>query len=282
MIVSTVENGRPPVSAAIICLNEEANIGRCLDALAWCDDVVVVDSGSTDETLAIVRGHPRTRILHRPFDSYAKQKNYALDHCRHDWVISVDADEVLSPALIEEIGNLAFDTAGYEIAIRPFVGSQEIKYGAWNPGYKLRLFRRSCGRWGSSSPHERVILDGRTRRLKHRILHYSYQNRQEFLQRNRHYTQLMVEHLKERGRRTYFGEPAVHWLGNFFKSYVLRRGFLDGATGLFLAYHIANFSFMKYSLLAQENRQQQRPAIGHRHAALGKGHADRSKIRADA
>jgi glycosyltransferase involved in cell wall biosynthesis len=259
MIVSSAETPRPPVSAAIICLNEEANIGRCLDALAWCKDVVVVDSGSTDETLKIVRRHPLARVFHRPFDSYVKQKNHALDHCRHDWVLSVDADEVLSPALIEEIGGLPFDAAGYEIAIRPFLGGQEIKHGTWNPGYKLRLFRRSCGRWGGSSPHERVVLDGRTRRLKHRILHYSYQNREEFLERNRHYTRLMVDYLSEQGRATYFGEPAVHWLGNFFKSYVLRRGFLDGATGLFLAYHIANFSFMKYSLLAEANRSSTAP-----------------------
>jgi len=259
MIVSMFRTARrPPVSAAIICYNEEANIARCLDALGWCEEIVVVDSGSTDETLAIVGSRAGTRTLHRRFDTYVKQKNYALDHCTHDWVLSLDADEVLTPQLIEEINGLPFDAAGYLIAIRPFLGSQEIKYGTWNPGYKLRLFRRSYGRWGGSSPHERVVLQGRTQRLKNRILHYSYRDRQEFLERNRQYTRMMVEFLAERGRQTYYGEPVVHWCGNFLKSYLLRRGFLDGRAGLFLAYHIANFSFMKYSLLAERNGQERR------------------------
>jgi len=249
---------RPPVSAAIICYNEQANIGRCLDALGWCEDIVVVDSGSTDDTLAIVRQYPKTKILYRRFDTYVKQKNHALDHCDHDWVLSVDADEVLTPQLIDEIHRLPFDTAGYQIAIRPFLGNQEIKHGTWNPGYKLRLFRKSLGRWGGSSPHEHVVLRGRSRRLKSRMLHYSYRNRQEFVQRNRQYTRMMVDYLAQTGRKTYWGEPVVHWLGNFLKSYLLRRGFLDGWTGLFLAYHIANFSFMKYSLLTQRTKDQKR------------------------
>ena len=102
------EERRPPISASIICYNEEKNIGRCLDALSWCDQIVVVDSGSSDGTLDIVRGYERTTILHRPFDTYIKQKNYSLDHCDHEWVLSVDADEVLPGPLIDEIQDLAF------------------------------------------------------------------------------------------------------------------------------------------------------------------------------
>jgi len=247
---------RPPVSASIICCNEEDNIQRCLDALRWCDQIVLVDSGSTDRTLDLVKRFPRIKLLHRPFDTYVRQKNYALDHCDHDWVLSVDADEVLTPQLTEEIENLPFDVSGYHIGMRTFLGSQEIKHGTWTPGYKLRLFRKSRGRWGGPSPHERVVLEGRTKRLKNRMLHYSYASRQEFVERNRRYTQMMVDYLVARGRKTYPGEQVVHWVGNFVKSYVLRRGFLDGSAGLFLAYHIANFSFMKYSLLAKRSRQQ--------------------------
>ena len=88
---------RPPISASIICLNEEKNIGRCLDSLGWCDQIVVVDSGSIDRTLDIVRKYQRTRILHRSFDTYINQKNYSLDNCEHEWVLSVDADEVFPP-----------------------------------------------------------------------------------------------------------------------------------------------------------------------------------------
>jgi len=252
---------RPPISAAIICYNEERNIGRCLDAVRWCEQIVVVDSGSTDRTLQIVRAYPhaRIRLLYRPFDTYIAQKNFALDRCDHEWVLSVDADEVLPPRLVEEIAGLTFDVDGYFIGRRTFLGGREIRYGTWSPDYQLRLFRRTRGRWGGSNPHEVVILDGRWRRLTTRMLHYSYRSRKEFVERNRKYTRMMVEYLEQQGRETYFGEAMVHWLGNFVKSYVLRRGFLDGSAGLFLAWHIANASFMKYHLLAKHRRKTNDP-----------------------
>jgi len=250
-------SSRPPISAAIICYNEERNIGRCLDALRWCEQIVVVDSGSADRTLQIVRQypHPRIKLVYRPFDTYIAQKNSALDRCDHEWVLSIDADEVLPPRLIEEIAGLAFDVDGYSIGRRTFLGGREIRYGTWSPDYQLRLFRRTRGRWGGSNPHEVVILDGPSRRLMTRMLHYSYRSRKEFVERNRKYTRMMVEYLRQQGRQTYFGESLVHWLGNFVKSYVLRRGFLDGSAGLFLAWHIANASFMKYHLLARRRKQ---------------------------
>ena len=257
MIASTRQSGgRPPVSAAIICYNEEANIGRCLDALGWCDEIVVVDSGSTDATLEIVERYPAAKVFSRPFDTYVAQKNFALDRCTCDWVLSLDADEVATPELIDEVSCLPFDAAGYEISRRPFIGDQEIRHGTWNPGYKLRLFRRSRGRWGGSNPHERVVTSGRIDRLSGQILHYSYRDREEFLERNRRYTRMMVDYLAARGCKTYRGQAAVHWFGNFVKSYFLRKGFLDGSTGLFLAYHIANFSYMKYAMLAERGREK--------------------------
>jgi len=231
---------------------------RCLDAVRWCEQIVVVDSGSTDRTMPLVREypHPRVKVCHRTFDTYVAQKNFALRQCDHEWVLSVDADEVLPPGLVEEIAGLAFDVDGYYIGRRTFLGGREIRYGTWSPDYQLRLFRRTRGRWGGSNPHEVVILDGPARRLATRMLHYSYRSREEFVERNRRYTRMMVEYLRQRGRRTYFGEPLVHWLGNFVKSYVLRRGFLDGSAGLFLAWHIANASFMKYHLLRRLGRGQ--------------------------
>lgn len=247
---------RPAVSAAIICYNEQDNIARCLDSVRWCDEIVVVDSGSTDKTLELVGQYPRTKVLIRPFDTYINQKNYALDHCDHEWVLSIDADEVLPAVLIEEIKNLAFDSAGYCIGRRTYLGNQEIKHGTWSPDYKLRLFRKSLGRWGGTNPHEKVILKARTKRLKTRMLHYSYHSRQEFVERNREYTRLMVDFLARNGRGTFWGEPLLHWFGNLVKCYLLRRGFLDGSAGLFLAYHIANASFMKYFLLGRACRER--------------------------
>ncbi|MCA8988888.1 MAG: hypothetical protein KDA78_14665, partial [Planctomycetaceae bacterium] len=121
--------------------------------------------------------------------------------------------------------------------------------------YQLRIFRKSCGRWGGTNPHESVQLQGEPGFLKTRMLHYSYDNLQEYVTRNDKYIHMMVEHLSARGRTTTPIEPYVHCVGNFLKAYVLRRGFLDGYAGLFLARHIASGSFKKYHLLAQKNRQ---------------------------
>jgi len=253
---------RPPISAAIICYNEEENIGRCLDALIWCEQIVVVDSGSADSTLDVVRQYPNTALFHRPFDNFINQKNHALAHCDHEWVLSVDADEVLTAPLTAEIQGLSFDVEGYHIGRRSFLGDQEIKHGTWSPDYQLRLFRKSCARWGGSNPHETVILDGRTRRLASRMLHYSYRSRQEFVERNVRYIHMMVEYLVRKGRKTNLVEPFGHWLGNFLKAYLLRAGFLDGSAGLFLAYHIANGSFLKYRLLAKRLREQDAQRAG--------------------
>jgi len=245
---------RPQLSAAIICHNELRNISRCLAALEFCDELVVVDSGSTDGTRQLVQAHGRVRLLTRPFDTFINQKNFALDACRHDWIFSVDADEVITPQLGREIAALDFSAAGYSIGRRTFLGDQEIRYGTWVPDYNLRLFHRGHGRWGGSNPHERVILDAPAVRLKHRMLHYSYRSREEFLARNEKYTRMMVEYAAQRGRRAHFGEPLVHAVGNFVKAYFLKQGFRDGAAGWFIAWHTARFSHLKYQLLAEHGR----------------------------
>ncbi|MCE9543980.1 MAG: glycosyltransferase family 2 protein [Planctomycetia bacterium] len=246
---------RQPISASMICQNEEANIARSLAALAWCDEIVVVDGGSTDRTCEIAGNWPGVRLLSRPFDTFINQKNFALDACRNEWNLSVDADEVFTPELCQEIAALPLTAAGYAIGRRTFLGDQEIRFGTWSPDYNLRLFSRSAGRWGGSNPHERVILNGRVERLRHRMLHYSYRTRQEFLARNEKYTRMSVEHIAGRRQRVLPGEAAVHAVGNFCKAYVLKQGFRDGAAGWFIAWHTARLSHLKYVLLAQRLRQ---------------------------
>jgi glycosyltransferase involved in cell wall biosynthesis len=257
---------RPPISAAIICFNEERNIERCLEAVSWCEEIVVVDSGSTDRTLELARRFP-VEVFLRKFDTYINQKNFALDRCRHDWVLSVDADEVITPELAAEMRGLRFDAAGYRVLRRTYLGDRQIRRGNWSRDYHLRLFRRSLGRWGGSNPHERVILNGPTRRLHNVMLHYSFRNRQEFLERNRKYTEMMADYLARQGRKTYPGEAVLHAAGNFVKAYFLRRGFLDGEAGLFLAYHYSRLSYLKYALLAERLRQKGNPEKADRRAA---------------
>ncbi|NOX54790.1 MAG: glycosyltransferase family 2 protein [Planctomycetes bacterium] len=261
---------RPPISASVICFNEEQNIGRCLESLSWCDEVVVVDSGSTDTTVSIARSFANTRVLFRPFDSHISQKNYALDQCVHEWVLSLDADEALTPELISEIQALAFDADGYFISRRTFLGEKEIRYGSWNPDYKLRLFRKSLGRWGGLNPHDKIILHGRTAYLKSRMLHYSYRSRDEFLERNERYVRLMADSMYQAGRRAHWWDAYLHWLGDFLKSYVWKAGVLDGSAGLFLAYHIANGAYRKYRLLSQLARKESGDNLVERGSAEGR------------
>lgn len=254
------ENGkatgkRPLISAAVICFNEEEHIGQCLESLAWCEQVVLVDSGSDDATLEIAARFPNVSIHAYPFDNFIDQKNHALSLCVHEWVVALDADEVLVPELIQEIQGLDFKMAGYRIGRRSFIGAQEIRHGTWSPDYQLRLFRKSLARWGGTNPHETILLDGKTDKLKTRMNHHSYHTKSEFVERNRRYIHMMVDHLAGKGRKTYFIEPYVHCVGNFLKAYILRAGFLDGSSGFFLARHIAGGSFLKYRLLAEATRQ---------------------------
>jgi glycosyltransferase involved in cell wall biosynthesis len=249
---------RPPISAAIICCNEERNIERCLEAVRWCEQIVVVDSGSSDRTREIAARFP-AEVHVRPFDTFINQKNYALDCCRHEWVLSVDADEVITPALADEMQRLRYDVSGYLLRRNNFLGDRVFNRGKWLNDFHLRLFRKSQGRWGGSNPHERVVLSGPTQRLRTHMLHYSYRDRRDFLQRNRKYTEMLADYLAREGRSTYPGEPIFHAAGNFLDAYFVRRGFLDGETGLFLAYHYARFSYLKYAWLA-ERRQAEKDA----------------------
>lgn len=242
------------ISAAVICFNEEQYIGHCLDSLTWCDQVVVVDSGSTDRTVEIVNRFSNAELHARPFDNFMNQKNHALSLCRNEWVVSLDADEVLTSENVAEIRSLAFDKSGYYIGRRAFIGDREIRFGTWSPDYQLRIFRKSCSRWGGTNPHESIQLEGDVGYLKSRMLHFSYETYDEFVVRNKKYAHMMAEHLDRHGRTTYAAESYLHCVGNFIKAYLLRGGFLDGGAGFFLARHIAGGSFLKYRLLAERQR----------------------------
>ena len=257
---SSVNTFAPPaISAAIICLNEERFIGKCLAQLNWCDEIIVVDSGSTDRTIEIVRTFPNARLIHRDFDTFKQQKNSALDECRNDWVLSLDADEFLTESLRLEILSLKFNVAGYKLPRKNFIGDRQIRYGNWNPDFVLRLFSRSQCRWGGTNPHESVVTEGVTKNLKSELLHYSYASRDEYVSRNRAYAMMMVDFLRENGASSTRSQAWIHAIGNLLKAYVLRRGFLDGSDGLFLAWHGAKASYLKHSELAKQRNCPPQP-----------------------
>ena len=253
-----------PISATVITLNEEANIQGALESLQWADEIIVLDGGSRDATLEIARRYT-ARLLHRGWTGYVDQKNHAAEQARHDWILSLDADERLSPELIAEIQSLrqtGFACRGYRIPRVAFFLKRWIRHGDWYPDFQLRLYDRRYGRWQGGRVHESVKVQGEPGVLKGEIQHYTYRSLAEYLRRLEIYSALAACDYRDRGRRagvlSLVGNPAAA----FLKSYVLRRGFLDGAPGLMVALMGAVSVFFKYARLyeLQLNSPKARPA----------------------
>ncbi len=249
---------RPPLSACIITLNEADRIEACLDSLAFCDDIVVVDSGSTDGTRerAAARG---ARVLQRAFDGYRAQKDFAVQSARHDWVLCLDADERVTPALraaIEAARDGGFATAAaYRFARCTHYFGAPLRHGNAYPDRVLRLFdRRRAGWRGEREIHEQVGVDGAIARLAGDLDHQAYRSLSDQLQRLDRYSTLMAQHLHARGKRARLAAIAVSPLWRFVRGYVLRAGFLDGWRGLVFALVEADYvrrKAIKHYLLAR-------------------------------
>ncbi len=245
-----------PISATLIVLNEERNIAAALQSLSWTDEIVVVDSGSTDGTLEICSTFT-DRILHRNWTGYVDQKNFAVAQAAHDWIFSLDADERLSPELVREIGELrrnGLKHPGYRIPrVACFMG-RWIRHGDWYPDYQLRLFDRRRGRWQGGRVHESVKIAGNSETLHGEIHHYTYHTLSDYLKRLELYSSLAAADYLQRGKRSgpllMLGNPFV----TFIKAYLLRLGFMDGVPGLMVALMGAASVFFKYAKLYELER----------------------------
>jgi len=247
----------PPVSGVVICLNEADRIGRCLESLAFCDELVVVDSGSTDGTREVVRRHTE-RLIEQPFLGYVKQKNFALERAAHDWVICLDADEALSPelrdSLLAALARAGDDVAGYELdRVTHYLGVWH-DHGEWYPDWQLRVFRRSRGHWAGMDPHDRVELDGRVERVSGRLLHWNYRSLSEHIQTTDRFSARMARSMHEAGVRFRLVDLLLRPLARFFKGYVLRQGFRMGMPGFVVSSATAYYVFMKYAKLWELER----------------------------
>lgn len=238
------------LSACIITLNEADRLGACLDSLAFCDEVVVVDSGSSDGTreLAEARG---ARVLERAWPGFAAQKQFAVEAAQNDWVLCIDADERVTPELARELEDLvARGFAGAEVGYDfPRLTCWEgvwIRGGTWYPDRQLRLFDRRKGRWKGGKVHEKVRLDGPRGHLAGDLLHESYRDLDDHLRTIQKYTQLGADKLSAKGRRVTFTDLWLRPLVRFFRFYVLGRGFRFGWRGLSLAFLAAHYVHLKY------------------------------------
>jgi glycosyltransferase involved in cell wall biosynthesis len=235
------------LSAVIITRNEASNIVDCLDSLSLCDEVVVVDCGSDDETVALAEGRG-ARVIHHPWSGFGPQKNVALSHATGDWVLSIDADERVSAALAAEIRTTLAEGRhdGYEMPRRSTFCGRTMRHSGWYPDHVLRLFRRGRARFSDDAVHERVVCDGSVGRLLEPLLHHPVVRIEDALRRMDAYSTAGAEQLLKSGRRVSFAAAVVRGMGAFLRTYVLRAGFLDGREGFMLAVANAEGSYYRY------------------------------------
>ncbi len=243
------------LSACVITLNEADRIDACLGSLAWCDEIVVIDAHSSDDTRARAAAH-NARVLERDWPGFAAQKEFAVRTASHDWVLCIDADERVSAPLQEELRRLRSadfaGAAGWSMPRCSAYLGRWIRHGTWYPDRSVRLLDRRRGRivpHRDYDLHERVELDGPCGALTHDLLHVPYRSLSDHLRTIDRYTTIMAEGLHARGRRGRPLDLVLHPAGRFLKFYVLKAGFRDGWRGLLLAYLAAHYVRLKYAKL---------------------------------
>jgi glycosyltransferase involved in cell wall biosynthesis len=251
------------LTVTVITHNERSHIAAALASVSWADEIIVVDSRSTDGTIEIARQHA-TRVEERDWAGYGAQKNYAADQAANDWILSIDADERVTPELAAEIravmsrGPVA---PGYLMTRVAHYLGRWIRSTDWYPDYHLRLYDRRAARWSERRVHESVEVDGRPKgdkrlpRLRGELLHYPYRDMSDHLRKIDTYTTLAAQEWDAEGKRGTAWQALVYPRLAFFRNYILRRGFRDGRTGLLVSLLNSYYVFLKYAKLMELQRR---------------------------
>ena len=250
-----------PVSVVVITKNEEDKIARCLESLKWADEVILVDDESRDKTVEIAKRYT-DRVVTKKMEVEGKHRNYAYSLARNNWVLSLDADEVVSDGLEAELREL-FKTepkdAAITIPIKTFIGDYWIRYGGWYPASKVRLFRKDKFKYEEVEVHPRVFIDGSCGHLKKDIVHYSYRDFHDFFTSlNNQTTQEAKKWFNER-RKIGFLKMMRKFYDRFFRSYFRKKGYKDGLIGFTVAYGNSLYqlmSYVKYQFMLREEREK--------------------------
>ncbi len=263
---STARRDRARLSVILIAQNEEKNLRDCLESVRWADEIIVVDGGSTDETIAIAREFTE-HVFVNPWPGYARQKQFALDRARMEWVLSIDADERVTPELRDEIlskladGSMKF--SAYEIPrLSTFLG-KFIYHSGWYPGYQLRLFRRTKARLSDAQVHEGFIVEGAVGRLKHHMLHFTHRSLEESFERLNRYSGLEAQDRLNR-KQVRWWDLLTHPVSAFFNKFIALRGYRDGMHGFVLALITAMVKMALYMKIwelqiREKNREKNSP-----------------------
>ncbi len=243
-----------PISLVIISLNEEVNVERCIESCPWASEVVLLDSGSTDRTvdLATSKG---AKVYIEKFRGYREQKQRATDLAQNNWILSLDADEALSPELSKEI-QLLFENSptkdGYEIPRKSFHMGRWILHGGWHPDRQLRLFNKEKAKWAGGNVHEYIEITSEAQQtglLKNSILHWVFDDLTDQVDTNNKYSSFGARDLLDRGKKFSILKLITKPISKFLETYVVKRGFLDGLPGFIVAVGAAYSVFLKFSKL---------------------------------
>jgi glycosyltransferase involved in cell wall biosynthesis len=246
------------LSAVLIAQNEEAKLADALHSVSFCEDVVVVDSGSSDRTREVAAGLGARVVVNAPWPGFVAQRDFAVREARHDWVLALDADERVSPPLREEILALragSFTHAGYRMPRVAFYLGRWIRGTDWYPDPQVRLFDRTRARWEGDLVHESVRVHGSVGRLRGEIEHHPYADLADHLGKIDSYTTLWARQAFAAGRRTNVVDMTGGAFWAFFRNFVLKRGFLLGSTGFIVSVLNTHYTFIKLAKLRELARE---------------------------
>ena len=239
---------KPTLSVIIITKNEEHDIRECLESVAWADEVIVLDSGSTDNTLKIAKEYTDKVYSSVDWQGFGVQKNRVLTYASSDWILSLDADERVSEVLRQEIQK-AVQSEGTTIFKMPRLSSycgKFIRHSGWWPDYVIRLFKRGEASFSNDLVHERLVFKGNATKLTAPLLHITYKDLDEVISKINHYSSLGAENSHQKAKRGSLRSAITHGLWAFIRTYIFRAGFLDGAEGFMLAISNAETTYYRY------------------------------------
>jgi glycosyltransferase involved in cell wall biosynthesis len=243
------------VSVVLITFNEENNLQRVLKSVCWADEIIVVDSGSVDKTVEIAKQFG-SKVFFNSWVNYGNQKNFAQSLTENNWVLSLDADEEVSPELKNEIleSLSTVDTSGtkgFSFPRKTFYLGQWIQHGGWYPDYKVRLSDRRVSSWSEPNVHEQLIVQGQIRKLKSPLYHYSFLNIKDQIKTNLQFSTLGAVELYKNGRRFTLFKLLLKPFWKFIETFFLKKGFLDGLPGFIISVNAAHSMFLKYAFLKE-------------------------------
>ena len=243
--------GKLPISVYVLTFNNRRTIERCLKSLQWAEELVVVDSGSTDGTYEICQGFT-DKLYRKEFQGHRDQYQYAADLTTHPWIMFVDADEEVPPELVDEIRERlrdgAADTDGFFVYRQTYFLGRWIRYGGWYPDGEIRLYRREKGRW-EGGLHAKIAVSGRVDVLKNKYLHYTYRDISDQIQTIDKYSRIAAEDMARSGEKFSLFKLLFHPPFRFIKEYLLKTGFRDGLPGLIIIVSTMFYVFIKYAKL---------------------------------